>query len=99
MIKDELKDILKMYKGRNIDLMLIHLGGTSIPSPDKPLLMATVDDKQRIELVSLVITIPMHYERLRRLSVSAFGIQKGRRAGWIKARGSCTWIARTKAVD
>jgi L-ascorbate metabolism protein UlaG (beta-lactamase superfamily) len=45
--------------------MLIHLGGTTIPSPSVPLLMVTMDAKQGLELVRLInpdLTIPIHYE-------------------------------------
>lgn len=62
---DELKEIPERYKGQNIDLMLIHLGGTTIPSPSVPLLMVTMDAKQGLQLVQLIrpdITIPIHYE-------------------------------------
>ena len=62
---DELKEIPERYKGQNIDLMLIHLGGTTIPSPSIPLLMVTMDAKQGIQLVQLIqpdVTIPIHYE-------------------------------------
>lgn len=62
---DELKEIPERYKGQNIDLMLIHLGGTTVPSPSVPLLMITMDAKQGLELVRLInpdLTIPIHYE-------------------------------------
>ena len=62
---DDLKKIPEYCKGQNIDLMLIHLGGTTIPSPAMPLLMVTMDAKQGIELVKLIqpdLTIPIHYE-------------------------------------
>ncbi|KAF2151990.1 Metallo-hydrolase/oxidoreductase [Myriangium duriaei CBS 260.36] len=62
---DELKEIPERYKGQNIDLMLIHLGGTTIPSPKMPLLMVTMDAKQGIELVQLInpdLTIPIHFD-------------------------------------
>jgi L-ascorbate metabolism protein UlaG (beta-lactamase superfamily) len=65
LLVDELKEIPKRYKGQNIDLMLIHLGGTTIPSPSVPLLMVTMDAEQGIKLVQLIqpdITIPIHYE-------------------------------------
>jgi len=45
--------------------MLIHLGGTTIPSPTVPLLMVTMDAKQGVELVRLInpdVTIPIHYD-------------------------------------
>ena len=62
---DELKEIPERYKDQNIDLMLIHLGGTTIPSPSVPLLMVTMDAKQGLQLVQLIkpdLTIPIHYE-------------------------------------
>ena len=62
---DELNEIPERYKGQNIDLMLIHLGGTTIPSPKMPLLMVTMDAKQGLELVRLInpdLTIPIHYD-------------------------------------
>jgi L-ascorbate metabolism protein UlaG (beta-lactamase superfamily) len=65
LMLDELKKIPEQYKGQNIDLMLIHLGGTTIPSPSVPLLMVTMDAKQGLELVRLInpdLTIPIHYE-------------------------------------
>ncbi|KAI5271447.1 Metallo-hydrolase/oxidoreductase [Aureobasidium subglaciale] len=65
LLVDELKEIPERYKGQNIDLMLIHLGGTTIPSPKLPLLMVTMDAKQGIELVRLInpdLTIPIHYD-------------------------------------
>ncbi|GAB7357521.1 hypothetical protein MBLNU459_g0049t1 [Dothideomycetes sp. NU459] len=65
LLVDELKEIPERYKGQNIDLMLIHLGGTTIPSPKVPLLMVTMDANQGIELVRLInpdLTIPIHYD-------------------------------------
>ncbi len=62
---DELKEIPEKYKDQKIDLMLIHLGGTTIPGPSMPLLMVTMDAKQGIELVQLIqpdITIPIHFD-------------------------------------
>jgi L-ascorbate metabolism protein UlaG (beta-lactamase superfamily) len=62
---DELKGIPERYRGQNIDLMLIHLEGTTIPSPSAPLLMVTMDAKQGLELSRLInpdLTIPIHYE-------------------------------------
>ena len=62
---DELKEIPERYKGQNIDLMLMHLGGTIIPLPSVPLLMVTMDAKQGIKLVQLIqpdVTIPIHYK-------------------------------------
>lgn len=65
LLVDELKEIPKRYAGQNIDLMLIHLGGTTIPSPSVPLLMVTMDAEQGLGLVKLIdpdLTIPIHYE-------------------------------------
>jgi L-ascorbate metabolism protein UlaG (beta-lactamase superfamily) len=53
------------HAGKPIDLMLIHLGGTTIPGPSMPLLMVTMDAKQGVELVKLIrpdLTIPVHYD-------------------------------------
>ncbi|KAL8771060.1 MAG: hypothetical protein Q9209_003479 [Squamulea sp. 1 TL-2023] len=65
LLVDELKEIPKRYEGQNIDLMLIHLGGTTIPSPSVPLLMVTMDAEQGLGLVKLIdpdLTIPIHYD-------------------------------------
>lgn len=65
LLVDELKEIPKRYAGQNIDLMLIHLGGTTIPAPSMPLLMVTMDGEQGLGLVKLIdpdLTIPIHYE-------------------------------------
>lgn len=65
LMVDDLKSIPEHCASKNIDLMLIHLGGTTIPSPSLPLLMVTMDAKQGIELVKLInpdLTIPIHYE-------------------------------------
>ncbi|CAF9938527.1 hypothetical protein IMSHALPRED_000832 [Imshaugia aleurites] len=62
----ELADIPSRYP--NIDLMLVHLGGTTIPSPHVPLLMVTMDARQGVELVRLIgpeVTIPVHFDLLR----------------------------------
>jgi L-ascorbate metabolism protein UlaG (beta-lactamase superfamily) len=62
---DELKEIPKRYEGQNIDLMLVHLGGTTIPGPKMPLLMVTMDAKQGVQLMQLInpdLTIPIHYD-------------------------------------
>lgn len=64
---NDLKKIPEMYThaGKPIDLMLIHLGGTTIPGPSLPLLMVTMDAKQGLQLVKLIrpkLTIPIHYE-------------------------------------
>ncbi|KAI5361697.1 putative metallo-beta-lactamase, ribonuclease Z/Hydroxyacylglutathione hydrolase [Septoria linicola] len=65
LMVDELKEIPERYKGQDIDLMLIHLGGTTIPSPSVPLLMVTMDAKQGVQLMQLIkpdITIPIHFD-------------------------------------
>ncbi|EXJ94216.1 hypothetical protein A1O1_02609 [Capronia coronata CBS 617.96] len=65
-VKD-LEKIPELYThaGKPIDLMLIHLGGTTIPGPHMPLIMVTMDAKQGVQLVKLVrpdLTIPIHYD-------------------------------------
>ena len=67
LLIDDLKKIPEMYThaGKPIDLMLIHLGGTTIPGPNLPLLMVTMDAAQGVKLVQLVkpkVTVPIHYE-------------------------------------
>ncbi|KAM0444490.1 hypothetical protein ACHAO4_010128 [Trichoderma viride] len=62
---DELKEIPKRLNGKRIDLMLVHLGGTTIPGPSAPLVMVTMDAKQGIQLIHLIspdVTIPIHYD-------------------------------------
>jgi L-ascorbate metabolism protein UlaG (beta-lactamase superfamily) len=65
LLVDDLKEIPIRYAGQNIDLMLIHLGGTTLPSPNMPLLMVTMDAQQGLKLVQLInpdVTIPIHYD-------------------------------------
>ena len=65
LLIDELKNIPERYAGRQINLMLVHLGGTTIPGPKAPLLMVTMDGAQGIELVKLIkpeVTVPIHYD-------------------------------------
>jgi L-ascorbate metabolism protein UlaG (beta-lactamase superfamily) len=67
LMVDELKQIPEQFAGQNIDLMLIHLGGTTVPSPSMlPMaIMVTMDAKQGLELVQLIkpdLTIPIHYD-------------------------------------
>lgn len=67
LLVSDLEQIPEHYThaGKPIDLMLIHLGGTTVPGPSMPLLMVTMDAKQGIELVKLVspdLTIPIHYD-------------------------------------
>lgn len=71
LMADELHEIPKRYAGQRIDLMLAHLGGTTIPSPlvgrlMEPLaLTVTMDAEQGLQLIQLIqpdITIPIHYD-------------------------------------
>ena len=62
---DELKDIPKWLKGEKIDIMLVHLGGTTILGPKLPLIMVTMDAEQGVKLIRLVnpdVTIPIHFD-------------------------------------
>ncbi|KAI1349663.1 Metallo-hydrolase/oxidoreductase [Xylaria sp. FL0043] len=48
-----------------IDLMIVHLGGTTIPGPHMPLLMVTMDARQGVELMKLLnpdLTLPVHFD-------------------------------------
>ncbi|KAG8532962.1 uncharacterized protein KY384_001743 [Bacidia gigantensis] len=61
----ELQEIADRYSHLGIDLLLLHLGGTTVPSPSLPLLMITMDAKQGVELIRLVkpdVAIPIHYD-------------------------------------
>ncbi|KAI5459703.1 beta-lactamase superfamily domain-containing protein [Mariannaea sp. PMI_226] len=63
LLVDELKEIPKWLRSERIDLMLIHLGGTTIPGPSTPLLMVTMDAKQGVEMMKMMdadTTIPIH---------------------------------------
>lgn len=67
LLIDDLKAIPESYTNASkpIDLMLVHLGGTTIPSPRMPLLMMTMDAKQGVQLMQLVkpdVTIPIHFD-------------------------------------
>ncbi|KAH2795788.1 hypothetical protein KXW05_005745 [Aspergillus fumigatus] len=67
LMVDELKEIPRRFDGQKIDLMLIHLGGTTVPHPKMwPLtMMVTMDAKQGVELVRLIkpdLTIPIHFD-------------------------------------
>ncbi|KAK3948614.1 Metallo-hydrolase/oxidoreductase [Pseudoneurospora amorphoporcata] len=62
---DELKEIPRRLKDEKIDLMLVHLGGTTIPGPKLPLLMVTMDAEQGVKLMQLMdpnVTIPVHFD-------------------------------------
>lgn len=71
LIADELHEIPRRYAGQEIDLMLAHLGGTTIPSSlvgrlMEPLaVMVTMDAEQGLQLIQLIqpdVTIPIHYD-------------------------------------
>lgn len=65
LMVDELKEIPKRLKDERIDLMLVHLGGTTIPGPSLPMLMVTMDAKQGLQLMQLMnpdVTIPIHFD-------------------------------------
>ncbi|KAK1599371.1 beta-lactamase-like protein [Colletotrichum navitas] len=65
LMVDELKKIPEWLNDERVDLMLVHLGGTTIPGPSVPLLMVTMDAKQGMQLIKLVnpdVTIPIHYD-------------------------------------
>ncbi|KAK3484960.1 Metallo-hydrolase/oxidoreductase [Neurospora hispaniola] len=62
---DELKEIPQRLKDEKIDLMLVHLGGTTIPGPKLPLLMVTMDGEQGVKMMQLMdpdVTIPVHFD-------------------------------------
>lgn len=63
LLVDDLKEIPQRYP--DVDLMLVHLGGTTIPGPKAPLLMVTMDAEQGVKLVQLIkpdVTVPIHYD-------------------------------------
>ncbi|KAF7596824.1 hypothetical protein BBP40_012424 [Aspergillus hancockii] len=67
LMVDDLKEIPKRFDDQKIDLMLAHLGGTTVPSPALgPLaMMVTMDAKQGVQLMQLIrpdVTIPIHYD-------------------------------------
>lgn len=48
-----------------VDLLLLHLGGTTVPGPGLPLAMVTMDAGQGVELARMVgaeATVPVHFE-------------------------------------
>ncbi|KAJ5977444.1 hypothetical protein N7501_000786 [Penicillium viridicatum] len=64
-------EIPKRYAGQQIDLMLAHIGGTTIPSPlvgrvmESLALMVTMDAEQGLKLFQLIrpnLTIPIHFD-------------------------------------
>jgi L-ascorbate metabolism protein UlaG (beta-lactamase superfamily) len=71
LMNDGLREIPKRYAEHEIDLMLMHLGGATIPSPlvgrlMEPLAtMVTMDAEQGLQLIQLIqpkVTIPIHYD-------------------------------------
>ncbi|OCK77240.1 hypothetical protein K432DRAFT_418753 [Lepidopterella palustris CBS 459.81] len=57
-LKADEPKISQRYKGQIIDLILIYLGSTTIPSPLVPLWIITMDAKQESELLQLIETDP-----------------------------------------
>lgn len=65
LLISSLRKIPELYTdaGKPIDLMLVHLGGTTIPGPNLPLVMVTMDADMGVQLMQLVrpdVTIPIH---------------------------------------
>ncbi|KAK0734762.1 hypothetical protein B0T26DRAFT_798511 [Lasiosphaeria miniovina] len=59
---DELQQIPQFLHHQRVDLMLVHLGGTTIPGPHIPLLIVAMDAAQGVRLIRLVdpeVTIPV----------------------------------------
>jgi len=76
---DELTQIRERLQNEKIDLMLVHLGGTTIPGPHAPLFMVTMDAKQGVKLMQLMdaeVTIPVHFDDY---SVMMSGLDEFRR--------------------
>ncbi|KAI9732667.1 MAG: hypothetical protein M1834_004004 [Cirrosporium novae-zelandiae] len=66
-LDSKLNEISLNYTQQNkpINLMLLHLGGTSIPSAILSLLMITMDAKQGLGLMEMIkpnVTIPIHFD-------------------------------------
>ncbi|KAI0548460.1 Metallo-hydrolase/oxidoreductase [Xylaria curta] len=81
--------------GAGIDLMIVHLGGTTIPGPMMPLLMVTMDARQGVELMRLLnpdLTIPVHFDDYSVMlsPLSDFKTEVGKMGeGWrFRVRGS-----------
>lgn len=51
---DELNEIPKRLQDDKIDLMLVHLGGTTIPGPKVPMVMVTMDAGQGFRLMQIM---------------------------------------------
>ncbi|KAI0176391.1 Metallo-hydrolase/oxidoreductase [Hypoxylon sp. FL1284] len=68
LLVDELREIPQRLLGDGkdrVDLMLAHLGGTTIPGPSVPLVMVTMDAEQGFKLMQLMdpdVTVPIHYD-------------------------------------
>ncbi|KAM3462331.1 hypothetical protein MY5147_002459 [Beauveria neobassiana] len=65
LLVDDLERIPAWLGDKQLDLMLVHLGGTTIPGPALPLLMVTMDGEQGRRLMQLMdpkTTIPIHYD-------------------------------------
>ncbi|KAG6362466.1 hypothetical protein INS49_010696 [Diaporthe citri] len=64
-IDDLVKDTLQWLQGQQIDLMLVHLGGTTIPGSKAPLVMVTMDAMQGVKMMKAMdptVTVPIHYD-------------------------------------
>ncbi|AEO58313.1 hypothetical protein MYCTH_2305573 [Thermothelomyces thermophilus ATCC 42464] len=56
--------------------MLDYLGGTTIPGPEMPLIVVTMDGKHRVQLMRLVdpdVTIPVRFDDFKK-EVEAAGL-------------------------
>lgn len=65
LLVDKLREIPKWLAGAKVDLMIVHLGATTIPGPKMPLVMVTMDARQGVGLMKLVkpeVTVPVHME-------------------------------------
>ncbi|CED82252.1 Predicted Zn-dependent hydrolase (beta-lactamase superfamily) [Phaffia rhodozyma] len=63
LMVDKLKEIPKRFP--KVDLLLVHLGGTTVPSAQLPLLMVTMNAEQGVQLIKLIkplLTLPIHYD-------------------------------------
>ncbi|OAA80298.1 hypothetical protein LEL_03784 [Akanthomyces lecanii RCEF 1005] len=65
LLVEDLEEIPRWLKDKQLDLMLVHLGGTAIPGSSLPLFMVTMDGEQGRHLMQLLnskIIIPIHYD-------------------------------------
>lgn len=79
LLVNKLREIPKWLAGAKVDLMIVHLGATTIPGPKVPLVMVTMDARQGVGLMKLVkpdVTVPVHMEDY---DVFAEGVEEFRR--------------------